>query len=200
MHARAEFDPSNEATTKALECANHLLKTKQIDRVFFSSENQRLSDLAESMIKPSYALVSIEKKYINETKNAPPDKERSVRPRYVERGTVDLEDWYILGEAHYCMTPTPKSSFSTTALMRTECRYVPYSQGGNCNVTEKLFYIKPKNMLIMDKDALGSKKVDIDKFWNKVSQEKVSIKFNAVQQTTIESLRKFWLKAPSFDR
>jgi len=191
IHSRGVYDINSEHTMKAISCANHLLKLDKIKYVFFSSESQRLAELVESNVVPSSAVVTIEKKFENESLVS---SASLPRPRYIEHGPTALEDWFLMGEADYCMTPTPKSVFSSTSVMRTACRYIPFSAGSNCSVDNSTFYIKPKNMLVFDQPKSGSlSNINVDKFWARIPRKMVAVKFSAVEATTIEGVRSFWL-------
>ena len=119
------------------------------------------------------------------------------REHWVENAETSLEDWYLLGEADFCMTSTPHSLFSTTAMMRTGCLFIPYQLGGNCTddidrgVNSR--FKKPKNMLVLDVKSMQENKVDVKQFWSSVKRTQVPIKFEAVHETSIASLRTFWL-------
>lgn len=57
---------------------------------------------------------------------------------------------YLLGEADFCMTSSPHSLFSTTAMMRTGCQYIPFHLGGNCTIeVDMARHKKPKNMIVL---------------------------------------------------
>lgn len=194
IYSRGLFDPNSDNTRAAAACANELLKKEKIKFVFFSSESKRLYDLIEDSIHPAYALITIQKKFADVSNS---QSNTSINePLFVENGLTALEDWYIVGEADYCMTPTPQSSFSSTALMRTSCRYILYTDGSNCSVDSPIFHTKPKNMVTIDPPKAGTAAIDVEQYWKRVPKQMVSVNFSAVADTTIDSLRTFWLSPP----
>jgi hypothetical protein len=188
IHSRGNLDPTGKLTQRAIECANHLLKSGEIYYVFFASESERLSGMVEDMTVPSRAYISIEKRFENASISSISDLQ------YVEHGTTALEEWYFMGEATYCTTVTPKSTFSTTAMMRTSCKYIPFiHEGGNCSVQHEIFHVKPKNMLVFEqpKGAKNSS-INIDKFWDVIPKKSISINFAPVIKTKVSDIRVFW--------
>ena len=195
VHSRGALDQSSKNTISAIDCANHLLAEKKINRLFFSSDSSRINELFINRVAP-YALITLERKYMNDSDTS--NLEHMVeRQNWVENAETSLEDWYLLGEADFCMTSTPHSLFSTTAMMRTGCLYIPYQLGGNCtaevDVTVNSRFKKPKNMLVLDVKSMQENKVDVQQFWSSVKRVQVPIKFEAVHETNLASLRSFWL-------
>lgn len=186
IHSRGKLDPDGKLTVRAIDCANHLLKKGEIEFIFFSSESERLTDIVEENIKPLSAYISIEKKFENVSITS--------HTQFVEHGTTALEEWYLMGEATYCTTVTPKSMFSSTALMRTGCKYIPSTlHAGNCTVEHQIFHVKPKNMLVFEQPKDGkNNSINVDKFWQVIPQKKVAINFAPVLKTTVKEIRKFW--------
>ena len=46
-----------------------------------------------------------------------------------------MVEWYLLGQAEYCMSSTiVRSTFSLTAMLRGNCKYIPHERGGSCDV------------------------------------------------------------------
>merc|ERR1712065_41733 len=61
-------------------------------------------------------------------------------------------EWYILGEANYCLSPTDElSTFSKTAIARSFCKYIDFKEGRHCDVSK----------VTKDSDD------DIEKYWEK---------------------------------
>ena len=195
VHSRGVLDTSSKNTISSIDCANHLLAEKKINRLFFSSDSSRISELFVNRVAP-YALITLERKYMNDT-DVTNLEHMMEREHWIENAETSLEDWYLLGEADFCMTSTPHSLFSTTAMMRTGCLFIPYQLGGNCTddidrgVNSR--FKKPKNMLVLDVKSMQENKVDVKQFWSSVKRTQVPIKFEAVHETSIASLRTFWL-------
>ena len=85
------LDPSNQNTLATIDCANHLLAEKTITRIFFSSDSVRLSELFMNRIAP-YALITLERKYVNDTTLA--NIEKTLLPEhFLDNGVTALEDW-----------------------------------------------------------------------------------------------------------
>ena len=193
VHSRGVLDTTSRNTISAIDCANHLLAEKKINRLFFSSDSLRINELFMNRVAP-YALMTVERKYINDT-DISELQHKTERESWVENAETSLVDWYLLGEADLCMTSTPHSLFATTAMMRTGCLYIPYQLGGNCTteIDASSRFKKPKNMLMLDVKSMQENKVDVQKFWSSVKRTQVPIKFEAVHETNLASLKSFWL-------
>lgn len=109
IHARGFFD-GGKGTAKTLECAKRLLEKRIIEQILFVSDSQQLEELARNTIAPQY-LSSVEKVQV------PPEifkYNRTVEGRYIRDAMeTALAEWYLIGEADYCMTPTFWSSTFT---------------------------------------------------------------------------------------
>ena len=92
------------------------------------------------------------------------------------------------------MTSAPHSLYSTTAMMRTGCQYIPFNLGHNCTaeIDKKQAHKKPKNMLILDVNSMKKNKIDVNSFWKSIPRKMVPVTFSNVAETTKSSLRMFW--------
>jgi hypothetical protein len=201
IQIRGFLDSSLAQTELAIDCANHLLAEKTISRIFFSTESQRISDLFENRVAPIH-LITLNRRYVNDTDVTTTTRHRDAHSGIIFNGQTSLEDWYLIGEAPYCTTSTPTSLFSTTAMMRTSCQYIPYSLGSNCTFDvdprkSPVLYKKPTNLLKIGTPKPGEASIDNTAFWKKIGRKQVAVRFDHILETTVGSLRDFWLSALS---
>lgn len=132
IHARGFYD-DGEGTEKAFECANKLLMDGKISYVFYATESARLVSLAKKLIKNKAKLITLPKEVVHDEKRHMDSF--SIRGNLAELDNA-LVEWYLIGEATYCMSPTiGESTFSKTAIARGNCRYIPVVLGSECEET-----------------------------------------------------------------
>ena len=195
IHSRGALDPTGELTKRAINCALQMLQIKAIRYIFFSSESKRLYDMAEAMIPPLNFL-AVEKRFENGTAVADLDSHIVHQDhRLVEHWLTALEDWYLIGEADYCTTATSKSEYSTTALMRTGCKYVNVDESCMKVPDPNILRHKPKNMLTLDPKAANA--VNVEAFYRQVKKSRIGIKYDKVTMTTKQFIDWYWIRAPT---
>ena len=109
IHARGFFD-GGKGTSKTLECAKRLLEKDIVQQILFVTDSIQLEELARNTIAPKY-LNTIEKQQI------PPEifkYNRTIEGHYIRDAMeTALAEWYLIGEADFCMSPTFWSSTFT---------------------------------------------------------------------------------------
>lgn len=138
IHARGFYDQGMN-TDRMLQCANKLLQNGDISHIFFSTDSEQLRNISYSTIKMEGALVEwAEEKHSTEN-------------------TTDMAllEWYIIGEADYCMSATlGDSTFSKTSVLRGKCKYVQFKYDSDCDISKAM----------SDKEVyISSSKASIDK-------------------------------------
>ena len=129
IHSRGYYD-SGKASMKALKCANRLLSIGLIDRIFFATDAEDLHALAVKSI-PAHALFFYNKTLVPREilGNA------KLEGQYIRSQMTDaIREWYVLGQADYCMSTTMESStFSQTAISNGKCKFIPFALGEDCD-------------------------------------------------------------------
>jgi hypothetical protein len=127
-------------TRVGLECAKSLVDKKLVNKIFFSSDQRRMLNMAKSVL-PAANFVAYENKTMvlslremaalgmlaNLT--APPKD-----PSYAIRNESDIAffEWLLIGSGDYCITPTV-STFAMTSILRSECTYLDAMKGADCS-------------------------------------------------------------------
>ena len=102
IHARGFFD-GGKGTTKTLECAKRLLEKNIIQQILFVTDSVQLEELARNTIAPQY-LNSLEKMQIPQNVFK---YNRSIEGHYIRDAMeTALAEWFLIGEADFCMSPT----------------------------------------------------------------------------------------------
>jgi hypothetical protein len=149
----------------AFKCANMMLEKKYISYVFFAADNERLRTMAEQYISDQKALVQISSKLQFSARDGGHDGDNTdIRTRDGMHAAV-LE-WYLMGEADYCITTSPHSTFSKTAIVRGKCKVMSYHAGEDCDPLSQSSdkYDKPledKESLLWVGDMFGKATVKI---------------------------------------
>ena len=116
IHARGFFD-GGKGTTKTLECAKRLLEKNIVQQILFVTDSIQLEELARKTISSKY-LKSVEKTQI------PPEifkYNRSVEGHYIRNAMeTALAEWFLIGEADFCMSPTFWTSTFTRYRKRAD--------------------------------------------------------------------------------
>lgn len=132
IHARGLYDNGAQAD-RMLQCANKLLENGDISHVFFSSDNGYLRNISHSEIVKKGALVEWtegNENGVNVRKDSPSNENEN---------DMALLEWYIIGEADYCMSATiGDSTFSKTSILRGKCKYIKMEQNSDCDIKEAL--------------------------------------------------------------
>ena len=119
---------------KTFNCVNKLIAEKSAKLVLFTADSQYLRNLAWKLMADKSAYYEIH------------HTEDVISPtRHLQGDTFDIRtkagmkfaalEWYLIGEADYCISPTIKdSTFSKTAIARGNCKYVSFHASDHCDV------------------------------------------------------------------
>ena len=134
IHARQLFTQGGDLE-KSFECANKLMNEGEIHKVFFATDSELLLRDAKNFIDNKEALVTVH------------NVKRLSNGEYIEGGHDNFKlrndegmknallEWYLLGEADYCLSPTDElSTFSKTAIARSFCKYIDFKEGKRCDI------------------------------------------------------------------
>lgn len=197
IHARGYYELYNE-TPRALACAKAMLEHKYITHIFFATETQRLLNLVEDAIS-NESLVILPKRMVNDTDGKLHDS-FDIRN---ELETAVLE-WYLIGEASYCSVASLRSTFSTTAVSRGYCHYIPHYYGSECvhHVRDQEHgFKKPRTEFVLEninaenatlRVNVTASESQISQFWDSIEKYPVSIRLDWVKFTTGDSIYKFY--------
>lgn len=173
-------------------CANKLLQEGHISYVFFAADSAHLRDMAREYISDPSVLVEIpsnlqlateydkSQRVVHEDADYEKDN-LNIRDR--EGMHVAVLEWYLTGEATYCMSPSIyHSTFSKSAVNRGKCKYISYHAGGECDVVrpqehEVLNPLKDKTILLYTKQVTKEltveiPEVDSDVVWESVKKHR----------------------------
>lgn len=154
IHARGFYDQGSN-TNRMLQCANKLLESGEISHIFFSTDSERLRNISHSTIAKKGALVewTEDKTYVDDVVNGVNLRKDSHSIR--NETDIALIEWYIIGEADFCMSATMgDSTFSKTSVLRGKCKFIQNSHTGDCELSKA----------VADKDIyINSSKSSIDK-------------------------------------
>ena len=176
IHARGYFD-GGKGTSKTLQCAQRLLEKNIVQQILFVTDSVQLEELARSTISPKY-MNSIEKAQI------PTDifkYNRTIEGHYIRDAMeTALAEWFLIGEADYCMSPTFwTSTFTRSSMSRGKCKYInPYDNDcgdhGEIKTSPKVLEVDQKikamvmgNVTITDDDRLA--------IWNDIEKKMVVV-------------------------
>jgi hypothetical protein len=121
VHARGFFD-GGKGTAKTLQCAQRLIEKNVIQQIFFVTDSQELETQARRTISSKY-LSTVEKQTV------PPDiykYNRTVEGNYIRNAMeTALAEWFMIGEADFCMSPTfLTSTFTRSSMCRGKCKFI----------------------------------------------------------------------------
>ena len=174
IHARAYYDYSGKASSKAFTCAKKLLEIGAIKKIYFATESPKLMELAKQYFQQFPNALYVSDKMVQmamlESKNASNiDNEVNVDEAHVV-------EWLTIGQADYCISPTFEvSSFSNTGLYRGGCKLIPMKAYKDCDLfVQNTSNVHPKRLIF---SALNhprairtwNKPVDIEAVWNGLS-------------------------------
>ena len=183
---------------QSMACANALLERGDIDYVFFATDEEKLQDYAHS-------LISDEKAYVVVSKDSTSIADYDVDYVFM-RNKVSIDytllDWYLVGEATYCMSPSVyQSAYSKTAVARGNCLYINYLDGANCDTSKA---VSSKEYLL----SLGRGSEKLERMWQDKEQvnreqiwQSVEITEEIVAEQCIKSstpndiIRKYWTES-----
>ena len=170
-------------------CANKLLEEAHIFNVFFAADSVRLREMARRYISDPEKLIEIpsdlqlatEYDRSNERKDDDMHDNMNIRDRNGMHSAV-LE-WYLIGEATYCMSPSIyHSTFSKSAVNRGNCKYISYHAGDECDVInrqehEVLNPLKDKTILLYTSKVTKELTVEIpnvdpDVVWESIKKHR----------------------------
>jgi hypothetical protein len=197
IHARGYYD-TGKGVIYSFRCANKLLAEKKISYILFITDKHELAELARTLVSRNDSLIiPVKEEVIGERDSM------SIRD---EMDTA-VAEWYIIGEADYCMSPTiVKSTFSTTAIVRGKCKYLNFHLQDRCTIqgnipNKETFFYENNTHLTTELVPLNS--TERNKIWDnvKISKENISQQcFNyttyntdgLVENYTYEELLTYW--------
>ena len=121
----------DRALTYSLDCANYLLSKGVIDHVFFASDSAYFLKYVENAINKEHPgkLVTVVKNDLNPNSWEDTFSMRDTKSEM----TVAVVEWWLVGEADYCMSPSiDDSTFSKTSIARGNCKYIDYWSCEEC--------------------------------------------------------------------
>lgn len=113
-------------------------------------------------------------------------------------------EWYLIGEASYCTIASLRSTFSTTAISRGHCHYLPHYYGSECvhHVRDQEHgFKKPRTEFVLDsikaenttsQPNITASATQISQFWSTIEKYPVNIRLDWVKFTTGDSIYKFY--------
>ena len=182
-----------ESVQKSLDCANKLLKEKVIDNIFFATDSKKLEDYA-------YKLISDQKAYVLISKDQDSLMDYDSRSIHSE-DEMDhaLLDWYLVGEADYCMSPSIfQSAYSKTAIARGGCLYINYEDGDKCDVTKAVSNKEYLLYALRGSDKLAkvwdrTTPIPADKVWDTVKITTQTVPEQCMSpDTPTDLIRDYW--------
>ena len=117
---------------------------------------------------------------------------------------IAVLEWYLIGEASYCTIASLRSTFSTTAISRGYCHYLPHYYGSECvhHVRDREHgFKKPRTEFVLDNIKaenstlqvnITATSAQISKFWSTIEKYPVNIRLDWVKFTTGDSVYKFY--------
>jgi hypothetical protein len=235
IHSRGFYETNNQ-TGRAIECALKLIDRNFIQAIYFATDTARMLDTATSMIPPKY-LYYLNKKLVDDRNGSAIDsfeirnameialEEWFLIGEAVRRILIIIQfniyiyiyicytknslkltyDYFI--NQNYCSISTSRSTFSTTAIIRGNCSYLPYYLGEKCSADISKYLRnndkkKPDTEFVLNSLRL-EKASSIDPglsltyykaFWESIGKKIVVVKLNKVRFTNVDSLTNFWLK------
>lgn len=167
MHVRG-FYASEKGVGWAIECANKLLERGEIDYLLFITESAKMKELARKLISEphKHALSIPPKNFVDDRTNR--TDSITIRDEMVQA----VAEWYIVGNAHFCMSPSiDQSTFSSTSIARGDCKYIDYRRRSKCELAdatdekEHLLY-EYNSHLTTEVKPLNSK--ECEKLWGSI--------------------------------
>ena len=194
IHARAYYDYSGKASSKAFTCAKKLLETGVIKKVYFASESLKLIDMAKAFFQPFQNALYVSDKMVGAGGGGENmtnlDNEANVDDQHVI-------EWLTIGEADYCISPTFElSSFSNTGLFRGPCVFIPMKAYKDCDLfVQNTTLQHPKRLIFAPLNnpraiRTWNKPVDLDKIWNSVNI--VNASSQCERQRGPDAISKYW--------
>lgn len=188
IHARGMFSHGTESTSRAIECANTLLSSGEIARVFFATDSPELLAFAQSKITTPGVLIFCDK-------DLPPLAPNGDSPGL--RTTPGIHDalveWYLIGDADYCLSPSiDQSQFSKSAIARGTCEYLNYHLGSDClqkheRVDKERFLYTYRNHLSTDMPIYGTPNLDPDIVFKTIQRSAEDIEDDCVMYDSPET-------------
>ena len=115
IHARGFWDYGGEDTEKLCKYAQQLVDDGTVDFIFFASESKSMIDIAKKHF-PRKVLKLLEKELVIDTHK---HLDSAVIRNEVSDMEMAIAEWYLIGEADFCMASTmDASTFSKTAVTR----------------------------------------------------------------------------------
>lgn len=123
IHSRGFYDEHGVDTSYAVNCANQLLNSGHISKVFLATESRRILELVKEKLTDPSSLVYIEKNLID-------DRTGHVDSYDLRDNTDELEtaltEFLLVGNGTYCISPTIlRSTFSKASIVSGSCKFIP---------------------------------------------------------------------------
>ena len=203
IHARQLFTQGGDLE-KSFECANKLLNEGEIQKVFFATDSELLLRDAGKFINDKDALVTVH------------NVKRLSNGEYIEGGHDNFKlrnekgmrnailEWYILGEANYCLSPTDElSTFSKTAIARSFCKYIDFKEGRHCDVSKAT-----TDTEFLLRTTTTDKQYEFDiptgltsgEVFDSIDKKTIQVKEACVTKDSDDDIEKYWEKQNSLHR
>lgn len=135
IHVRGYYDgllDKGAGLEWSFECVNKLLTKGHIDSVLFVTESLKSKQDALRLIDKKFLdrVITPLKEYVDDTIDH--------NDSFAIRDQMDqaVAEWYMIGEADYCMSPTVYlSTFSSSAINRGNCKYIDYKTRSHCDIS-----------------------------------------------------------------
>merc|ERR1711871_418803 len=144
IHSRGFYD-SGKGLKKVFHCVNKLVTEGVVDTIFFASESAKLNQYIYELAANGTNIVRYQKVEVQ-------DQIGNVDSQSIRTDMSSaMVEWFLLGEAQYCMSSTiQRSTFSLTAMLRGNCKYIPHEMGDSCDV-----YKEGRGPIVNKEDLLG---------------------------------------------
>ena len=184
-----------------------MLSHNLISKFFFATETVTQQQKVYDSISPPGKLVYFGKKLVNDSNNEHIDSfELRKDPKMME---IAVAEWYLVGEADYCSTGCQRSTFSTTAISRTDCKYLPYYDAESCATNSlKSSTTKPFTEFVLESlweeivagnvQDPGRSESGVADFMTSLKKQKKGITTAMTIQTHPNVISSFWSHQPTY--
>ena len=181
----------------AIECANHMLKSGVIKKLFLATDFDQYQTLARSFMQPRDAMVTIQKQ-LQTSEGARKYSSDRIFDSYDLRDDMEdaMKEYRIINQADFCgATSMEFSTFSQVSLSTGQCKYVDVLLGENCfstNTSSSSLAKKISHNPSQDMIKKMSKKQQTERLYKSMQKKKVSHYFPCISTSNIEI---FWKEA-----
>jgi len=151
-------------------CVNKLLQEGTISYVFFASDSLLLRYQAEKLIMKNASHLLFEVEGVYHGSNS---LRENLEIRNKKSMHLAMAEWYLIGEADYCMSPSIEhSTYSKTAIARGNCQYLSYHDKDKCDIKKDKSNDKEIFLKTREKDHLYFKVPikDSDSVWESIKK------------------------------